>query len=585
MKFAIELPQALKYDCGSPECHPTPCCDKEAESILKVPSNSVSVVAHVQENLEKYPTEIDVQLQEICQQSINNVQTTQIGDPDTSSSQHEAEDHSQPREVSEQTEVDQTQHNHGNIVLVDDIPNEKMDNEPASILHRGMRRRCLDFELAGHRSKNPADGSSSTSCISQSDKKIANNDRRESQRCILLGIGLHLNAVATTSKDYKNIQQETLSSGKQLCLPSSSSSLHPPATNQEHQHLLSISASSERDMDPAQDGLQLAEDGSQASAYLVSEEFNQNSPKKKRRKLEPSGEIEACKRCNCKKSKCLKLYCECFAAGVYCIEPCSCQECFNKPIHEDTVIATRKQIESRNPLAFAPKVIRSSDSIPEIGDESNKTPASARHKRGCNCKKSNCLKKYCECYQGGVGCSIGCRCEGCKNAFGRKDGSAPIGMEAAPGDETEACEKSEVDKALEETEIQNNEDNPDSALTATPLRLCRQLVPLPFSSKGKPPRSSTFVTTISASGLYTCQKLGKPNILRSQKFEKPYQSVPVDEMPEALRDDASPIVKTSPNSKRVSSPQCDFGSSSSRRSGRKLILQSIPSFPSLTPHH
>lgn len=25
--------------------------------------------------------------------------------------------------------------------------------------------------------------------------------------------------------------------------------------------------------------------------------------------------------------------------------------------------------------------------------------------------------------QGGVGCSINCRCEGCKNAFGRKDGA------------------------------------------------------------------------------------------------------------------------------------------------------------------
>ena len=64
---------------------------------------------------------------------------------------------------------------------------------------------------------------------------------------------------------------------------------------------------------------------------------------------------------------CLCSYCECFAAGVYCIEPCACQDCFNKPIHEDTVLATRKQIESRNPLAFAPKVIRSSESASEFG--------------------------------------------------------------------------------------------------------------------------------------------------------------------------------------------------------------------------
>ena len=60
-------------------------------------------------------------------------------------------------------------------------------------------------------------------------------------------------------------------------------------------------------------------------------------------------------------------YCECFAAGLYCVEPCSCQDCLNKPIHENVVLETRKQIESRNPLAFAPKVIRSVDNVSEFG--------------------------------------------------------------------------------------------------------------------------------------------------------------------------------------------------------------------------
>ena len=68
---------------------------------------------------------------------------------------------------------------------------------------------------------------------------------------------------------------------------------------------------------------------------------NQQSPKKERKRLSNSTDGEGCKRCNCKKTKCLKLYCDCFAVGIYCVEPCSYQGCFNKPECEDKVLKTR----------------------------------------------------------------------------------------------------------------------------------------------------------------------------------------------------------------------------------------------------
>ena len=40
-----------------------------------------------------------------------------------------------------------------------------------------------------------------------------------------------------------------------------------------------------------------------------------------------------------------------------------------------------------------------------------------RHHRGCHCKRSGCLKNYCECYEAKVACNQTCKCIGCKNMY------------------------------------------------------------------------------------------------------------------------------------------------------------------------
>jgi hypothetical protein len=87
---------------------------------------------------------------------------------------------------------------------------------------------------------------------------------------------------------------------------------------------------------------------------------NENSMKK-RFEDEEEDEFSKKKRicCNCKKSKCLKLYCDCFAKGEFCGKDCNCVGCANNEANQEerqnAMISTRE----RNPNAFKPKVDKS----------------------------------------------------------------------------------------------------------------------------------------------------------------------------------------------------------------------------------
>jgi hypothetical protein len=107
------------------------------------------------------------------------------------------------------------------------------------------------------------------------------------------------------------------------------------------------------------------------------------------------------KGCRCRRSRCLKFYCECFAGSRYCREDtCTCKDCANTELVEHKALRDEavKIALDKHPNCFSGKQALVLRQIPP-----------------CNCKRSNCLKKYCDCFASGRVCTSKCRCTDCEN--------------------------------------------------------------------------------------------------------------------------------------------------------------------------
>ncbi|XP_039045432.1 protein tesmin/TSO1-like CXC 3 isoform X1 [Hibiscus syriacus] len=545
--LAIELPRTSNYNCGSPDGNLEPCYKLLKKTSPEVAGQERSPFQRNrdewQERQRSFESERDLRKIrgiKLSEESagcgwvaivsdvadILTVNSANVIHENTDGQDLGMEDSDTTSFISNIPQIPLDNANNLENVESGDLRVSREQNElgePVTDQTSGILSRCLVDKLVV-----------SDSGLKNDDKMKFNQFSRQQRsirrRCLVFekspGFGLHLTSLPNISKGQSPPNKSTLSFIKTGKVPCDS-------------------------------GAVVAENSSETPATVGGDDAGHSTPEKKRQKFEFI-ESASCKRCNCKRSKCLKLYCDCFAAGLYCIEPCSCLDCFNKPIHENVVLETRKQIESRNPQAFAPKVVRSTDGVLDSWGETSNTPASARHKRGCNCKRSSCLKKYCECFQGGVGCSPSCRCEGCKNSFGRKDGCDESehnedGLEAS---EQNASDKNSHDNVIDKKTEEHRE-------LSVPSDISR----LPFAYRGK---------------LTGSFQHGSDSSSCMSKFDSNLQAIPENKTPEVPKHKCLPLVpklNSSPNSKRVSSPHRECASTAAHRS-RKLKLKFVPSIRS-----
>lgn len=131
--------------------------------------------------------------------------------------------------------------------------------------------------------------------------------------------------------------------------------------------------------------------------------FQKTENTKTTKGLKNNSTIVPTSKCTCANSRCLKLYCACFANGEVCGPQCQCKSCFNNDANDEIRQKMIEETLQKNPNAFQSKYKRHVQKNEVL------------HVRGCHCSKTGCIKEYCECFKIGIGCSRLCKCINCQN--------------------------------------------------------------------------------------------------------------------------------------------------------------------------
>ena len=123
--------------------------------------------------------------------------------------------------------------------------------------------------------------------------------------------------------------------------------------------------------------------------------------------------------CTCKKNQCIKKYCDCYLNHRYC-RNCRCENCLNVP---------GSNIKNYNENNFSKGIII------------------------CTCSKSNCNKKYCECFKANQKCNDKCRCVNCNN---KDNYSVPLDEEKHNNEEVKIEKNEKNDKIDKKDNVYSN---------------------------------------------------------------------------------------------------------------------------------